>query len=306
MERKKNHSGIFFALLAKSASLVTTFKALKLLKPLITMLSMTISVIVYAFTYSPWLAVGVVGMLFVHEMGHVVALRRKGIPASAPVFIPMLGAVIFLPSIKNREDEAYIGYAGPLVGGAAALALFLLTFLFPSPPKMLLVISYVATFINLFNLVPIRPLDGGRVTQIFGRWFQWVGVGTLFLFTIATLNPGLLLIWIIVLDDLPMKRKMMSNLGVACQLGMMALMFTGFSHQGLGVDIVDILAATLLNLRYYLQTKVMFLAEEHVNESEPEIARAIRNKWLVLYFLLLAALLTLLSLQVPHLPKTLK
>lgn len=304
--KQKNHSLIIFTLLAKSTKIVKAFKALKLLKPLMTMLSMTLSVAVYAFTYSPWFAVGLVGMLFIHEMGHVMALRRKGIPASAPIFIPMLGAVIFAPKMENPEDEAYVGYAGPLVGGAAALLLFLLTFLFPSPPKMLVITSYIATFLNLFNLIPIRPLDGGRVTQIVGRWFQWLGAGMLLVFTLLTLNPGLLLIWIIILDDLPMKRRMIFNLGVTFQLGMIVLMIAGFSHQGIWIDIFDVLVATLMNSLYLGKARNRRWTEDETEDPEPEVASAVRNKWLVLYLLLTAALTALLILQIPHLPKTLK
>lgn len=304
-EKKTNYSLIAFTLLVKSTKLLKAFKAVKILKPLITLFSMTLSVAVYAFAYSPWFAVGLVGMLFVHEMGHVMALRRKGIPASAPIFIPMLGAVIFAPKMENPEDEAYVGYAGPLVGGAAALLLFLLALLFPTPPKMLVITSYLATFLNLFNLIPIRPLDGGRVTQIIGRWFRWLGAGLILAFTLVTLNPGLFLIWIIILNELPMKWRMIAILGVACQVGMMILIFSGISHQGIWVDVIDVIAATMINGLYVVRACCAKEFEEETEDPETEVASAVRNKWLVLYLLLTAALTALLVLQLPYLPKNL-
>lgn len=306
MKQRKNPSLIIFTLLVKSTKLVKALKALKILKPLITMLSMTLSTAVYAFTFSPWFAVGLVGMLFIHEMGHVMALRRKGIPASALIFIPMLGAVIFAPKMENPEDEAYVGYAGPLVGGAAALLLFLLTFLFPTPPKMLVITSFLATFLNLFNLIPIRPLDGGRVTQIVGRWFRWLGAGLLLAFTLVTLNPGLFLIWILILDELPMTRRVIATLGFTCQLGMIVLMLAGFSHQGIWIDIFDVVVATLLNGMYVAKARSKLWTEGETEDLEPKVASAVRYKWLVRYLLLTAALIVLLILQIPYLPKSLK
>lgn len=297
-------------LLSKSTKLLKVFKAIKFLKPLIVMLTMTFSVAVYGFLYSPWFAVGLVGMLFIHEMGHVVALRRKGISASAPIFIPMLGAVIFAPKMENPEDEAYVGYAGPLVGGVAALLLFLASFLFPTPPKMLVITSYIATFLNLFNLIPIRPLDGGRVTQIVGQWFRWLGAGLLFVFTLVTLIPGLFLIWILILDDLPMSRRMKATFGIACQVSMMALMFAGLSDQGIWINAFDVVVATLINWAFtYLalveKANIKLGIVDEVRDTESEVAIAVRYKWLVLYLLLTAALTILLILQIPYLPKEL-
>ena len=196
-QKKKDLPFWPFVLLAKSAKLLKVAKAIKLLKfskILITFFSMTLSVFVYAFMRGPWFSMGFVLMLFIHEMGHVIAMRHKGYPASAPVFIPLLGAVIFAPAFKNAEEEAYIGYGGPLLGGLAALALFGLWAILPAQHPLLLMISYSAAFLNLFNLIPIRPLDGGRVTRIVGRWFKWIGVAGLILLLVVIKDPVMFLI----------------------------------------------------------------------------------------------------------------
>ena len=104
---------------------------------------MGLSAFVYAFWLGPWFSIAFVIMLFIHEMGHVMAMKIKGMPTSAPVFIPMFGAVIFAPKFKNKQDEAFVGYAGPLVGGLAALALFGIWALLPSPSKLILLVSYI-------------------------------------------------------------------------------------------------------------------------------------------------------------------
>lgn len=249
--------GLFTALLVivgKWAKFVKIFKILKVVKftkPLITIGTMAASAFVYAFWLGPWFSVGFVIMLFIHEMGHVAAMKMKGMKTSAPVFIPMLGAVIFAPGFKNKEDEAFIGYAGPLVGGAAALALYGIWWILPQPSELILLISYTAAFLNLFNLIPIRPLDGGRTTQVIGEWFKYVGLACLLLFTLYIAEPAMLLIWIFIIADIKLKPWFKFQIGVVCQASMMVLMFMGYSHQPLWLNVLDIALASLFNFFMY-------------------------------------------------------
>ncbi|HVR06296.1 MAG TPA: site-2 protease family protein [Solirubrobacteraceae bacterium] len=154
------------------------------------------SVVLYSLFWGWWFAVGFVVLLFVHEMGHVIALRREGIRASAPMFVPFMGAVITSRSLgENALAEARVGLAGPLLGSLGAAAVAVVGWLTHS--DMLLALAYVGFLINLFNLLPVVPLDGGRAMAAMAPWMWFVGFGGLLVlaFTLPS-NPVL---WIIVL-----------------------------------------------------------------------------------------------------------
>lgn len=129
----------------------------------------------YALIY-PWtFAIGLVTLLFIHEMGHVWAARRKGLPVSAPAFIPFMGALIMLKQQpKDAETEAFIAYGGPLIGSLGALAVFGAAQMTQYAP--LYAIAQVGFFLNLINLLPIHPLDGGRIVTAISRWLWVVGL----------------------------------------------------------------------------------------------------------------------------------
>jgi len=303
-QRKKDFPMLPFVLLAKSGKLIKMFKMVKLLKfskILITFFSMTLSVFVYAFMMGPWFSVGFVLMLFIHEMGHVAAMRLKGYPASAPVFIPMLGAVIFAPKFKNSDEEAYIGYGGPFVGGIAALALFALWAILPVQYPLLLMLSYSAAFLNLFNLLPIRPLDGGRVTHIVGGWFKWFGVAGLVWLAVVIKEPMMLLIFILILGDFNIKPKYRFYLGFISLITMATLMVLGYGKQASWIDITDTCIAALLVYFYYRGMKKTGLVEE--KETNEPATLVLRLKWLGLYLLLVAGLILLMSIQAQYLPQ---
>jgi Zn-dependent protease len=141
------------------------FAAGKLGKVAVTGGTMLISVFAYALIFGWWYAVGFVALIFVHEMGHYVAARQRGLDVGAPTFIPFIGAWVALKDMPHDvETEAYIGVAGPLAGTAAALACYFFARAYDS--NLLLALSYAGFFINLFNLIPLSPFDGGRITAI--------------------------------------------------------------------------------------------------------------------------------------------
>jgi Zn-dependent protease len=133
-----------------------------------TMLSMVLAAGVYAMAFGWKFAVGLIASIYVHEMGHVERLRHYGIPATAPMFIPGFGAFVRLKQrpMSVRED-ASIGLAGPLWGAAAALV-FLLVGRYGGS-KLAMAIAHVGAWINLFNLVPVWQLDGGRAFNALSR-----------------------------------------------------------------------------------------------------------------------------------------
>src|SRR3989440_4226920 len=145
------------------------------LKTLITLL---ISFWFYALFFGPWFAAGLVVMILVHEMGHVIEIRRQGMQASAPLFIPFFGAAIFQRQHPTDAlKQAQIGIAGPIAGTIGASAAFVLYGSTHNP--ILLLWAYVGFFINLFNLIPVGMLDGGWILAVVSKWFQLFGLAVL-------------------------------------------------------------------------------------------------------------------------------
>jgi Zn-dependent protease len=127
--------------------------------------TMLLSLAVYATIWGWPYAAGFVALMFAHEMGHFVAARQRGLDVGAPTFIPFVGAWINLRDQPHDvETEAYVAVAGPLVGTAAAVAVYLWGR--STDSGLLLAIAYAGLFLNLFNLLPLSPLDGGRITAI--------------------------------------------------------------------------------------------------------------------------------------------
>ena len=182
------------ALLVKfGAKLKVLLLLLPKIKLFTTSATMLVSVAAYALIWGWRFAVGFVLLLFVHELGHVIQLRREGIPASAPMFIPFLGAVVMAKSLgDDATAEARVGLAGPVLGtlGTAAVAVAA----YATGSDLLMALAFTGFFLNLFNLLPVVPLDGGRAMAALAPWMWIVGfaglVGLAFVFP----NPIMLLI----------------------------------------------------------------------------------------------------------------
>jgi Zn-dependent protease len=132
------------------------------------------SVVVYSLIFGWQFAVGLVVLLFVHEMGHAVVMKLKGIPIGGMIFIPLLGAAVIMKQMpKNAKDEAEVGIAGPIAGAIAAFVC--LTIARENPNTVWAPLAYFGFFINLFNLIPIVPFDGGRVLGAIDRRIWIIG-----------------------------------------------------------------------------------------------------------------------------------
>jgi Zn-dependent protease len=154
---------------------------------------MILSIALYAIEWGVPFAVGFVLLIFVHECGHAIVLRREGIPSGAPVFIPFLGAVIAMRGLpRDAYVEAKVGLGGPVLGSLAAWAVLWAGHAAGSP--MLVSIGHAGVLINLFNLVPVAPLDGGRIAGAFSRsvWLWGYAAGVLAL--LLTRSPLLLVV----------------------------------------------------------------------------------------------------------------
>jgi Zn-dependent protease len=154
---------------------------------------MLVSIAAYALFWGWSFAVGFVLLLLVHEMGHVFQLRREGVQASAPMFIPFLGAVISAKSMgDDAAAEARVGLAGPVLGSLATLVP--LGIWLATGNEFWQALAYVGFFINLFNLLPVLPLDGGRAMAALSPWVWVAGYAGLVALTIVAYNPILLII----------------------------------------------------------------------------------------------------------------
>ena len=144
-------------------------------KALISIISMLITIWVYAQFYGWPFAIGFVLMLLVHEMGHYLAAKQRGLNVGLPAFIPFVGAMINLRETPHdAETEAYVAYAGPFVGTLAAFAAYL--YGRQTGQELWLAVAYSGFILNLFNLLPVSPLDGGRITQVISPRIWLFGV----------------------------------------------------------------------------------------------------------------------------------
>ena len=186
-------AALAFLLVKFGAKLKVLLFALPKLKIFTTSASMLVSIGAYALIWGWKFAVGFVLLLFVHELGHVIQLRREGIKASAPMFIPFLGALVAMKELpKDAAAEARVGLAGPVLGSLACLVpvgLYELT-----GNELYQALAFTGFFLNLFNLAPVVPLDGGRAMAALAPWMWFVGFAFLVALTLVFPNPIMLLI----------------------------------------------------------------------------------------------------------------
>ena len=162
--------------------------------------SMLLMVGVYTALWGWKYAVGFVVLLLVHECGHLVAAKQFGLKVGAPVFIPFMGAFIALKDApKNAWIESCVGIGGPILGSLAALLCHLAGITLNLP--LLVALAWTGYWLNLFNLIPLGQLDGGRIATAISPWLWLPGMGIMgyLLWT----RPTSFLIWIILLLSLP-------------------------------------------------------------------------------------------------------
>ena len=159
------------------------------------LLTMLLTIWVYSNFFGWPFAVGFVLLILVHEYGHLLAMKQQGIPAGAPVFIPFVGAVI---AMKGRPRDAYVeaivGIGGPLLGSVGALACLVAALLTDS--LFFFALASTGFLLNLFNMLPVSPLDGGRITGAISRWLWVAGYAVGVPVLLATGSPilGLILV----------------------------------------------------------------------------------------------------------------
>lgn len=158
--------GALFAVIASKLAKLAKFK---------TLISMAVFIGAHAIQLGWSFAAVFAALILCHELGHVYALRKMGIKASAPVFIPFLGAAI---AMKERPLDAYkegiVGLSGPIYGSVAATACLWAGFYFES--HFWAFAAMIGFIINGFNMLPVLPLDGGRASSAISTKIWWLGL----------------------------------------------------------------------------------------------------------------------------------
>jgi Zn-dependent protease len=161
--------------------------------------TMILSMGVYALVFGWQFAVGFVLLIFVHECGHLLVAQKFGLKVSAPVFIPFMGAFILLKDQpRNAWMEACVGIGGPMLGGLGALACNYMGQVFDMP--LLIALAMSGYFLNLFNLLPVGFLDGGRIVTALSRWLWLPGMALLILVGVTRPN---LIVWLMIIYSFP-------------------------------------------------------------------------------------------------------
>ena len=161
-----------------------------------------LSVVIYAQLFGWGFGLGLVALLFIHEMGHAVVMKLKGIPIGGMIFVPMLGAAVIMRRMPgNAKDEAEVGIAGPIAGALASLVCLLIALTShaePGLPNLWASLAYFGFFLNLFNLIPIIPFDGGRVLSALDRRVWIIGFIGLVAVQIWQWATGNFSVWLLI------------------------------------------------------------------------------------------------------------
>ncbi len=180
---------------------IPVIAAVKFSKILTVVGTMALSIFTYSFVFGWPYAVGFVVLLFVHEMGHYIAAHQKGLNVGAPTFIPFVGAWIALKDKPlDAKTEAYVGFAGPLLGTFGAVVCYCLWLHYHL--RLYLALSYAGFFLNLFNLIPLSPFDGGRITAVLSPRIWFFGVPILAAIFIMRPNPLLIVMGLLAIPQL--------------------------------------------------------------------------------------------------------
>ncbi len=168
----------FLGLVLSKLSYIGLF-ALKFKGLLFTLISTGVTALIYAQLFGWAFGVGIVLLILIHESGHVVVARIMGMPVTLPVMIPFLGAFVSMKQQpRTVAQESIMAIGGPVLGSIAAGLCYLGYLSMPdsSTGQLLRALAYFGFLINLFNLIPLTPLDGGRVTSLLSKWFNVAGL----------------------------------------------------------------------------------------------------------------------------------
>jgi Zn-dependent proteases len=189
-QKTKKKKGIL-ATFAVAGAFLAKFKFLfiflKLGKIFSTFGSMMLMIWVYARIHGWTFGVGFVLLLFMHEMGHYFAAKKARLPVSAPIFIPFVGAFISMKEQPaDAKTEAFVAIGGPVLGSIAAL--LCLGIYYGTGKSVFLALAYSGFILNLFNLIPVHPLDGGRIVTAISPVLWVVGIPLMLIAVVKFFN----------------------------------------------------------------------------------------------------------------------
>jgi Zn-dependent protease len=181
---RRRNGGIIATILAALGFVFSKFSAIALIllkfKGLwFTLISTGVTALLYAQLFGWAFGVGIVLLILIHESGHIVVARLMGMPVTLPVMIPFLGAFVSMrQQPRTVAQESVMAIGGPILGSIAAGLCYLGYLAMPdsSNGDLLRALAYFGFLINLFNLVPVTPLDGGRVLSLLSKWFNVAGL----------------------------------------------------------------------------------------------------------------------------------
>lgn len=169
---------------------------LKLGKFASTLVSMLLMIVVYAKMYGWAFGLGFVLLLFIHEMGHYLCAKFIKLDVTLPIFIPFVGAAIRMKEEpKDAVTEAKIAMGGPVLGSLGALICLVLYFLLKE--DFLMALAYSGFVLNLFNLMPLHPLDGGRTVSAISPKLWLIGIPIGIIALLKFFNPIILMLLVL-------------------------------------------------------------------------------------------------------------
>lgn len=184
---------LFFSFAKFKLLFVNPFEGFGVAQLAVTGGSMIVSIVAYAWKLKLPFAIGIILMIFIHELGHAVVIRAKGLRAGAMVFIPFIGGAVTLrDQPRTAYDDAQIGLAGPIFGTIAS-AFLLVVFRWTDDP-FFLILANAGFLLNLLNLCPIGVLDGGRIAAAITKWMWIFGGAVLVWMFLQYRNPLMIVI----------------------------------------------------------------------------------------------------------------
>jgi Zn-dependent protease len=201
--QQQRRGGLAGGILAAIAGLFKYgFVLLKFGKLSGTFISFGLSLLIYIGLFGWQFGLGALLLIAIHESGHMLFARAQRLPVSAPFFLFGFGAVVTTRGFRDARQEAIVAIGGPVVGTGAALVCYLFALSLPEGQTryLFLALAYWGCLINLFNLIPMSPLDGGRVASAVSKWANVAGIGVILVLiagysaTGAPINPFLVII----------------------------------------------------------------------------------------------------------------
>jgi Zn-dependent protease len=270
---------------------VKFLKALKILGPLAMIISATVMAVTYTFTMKVSIAFGIVLALVVHEFGHYLAIGYCGYTPRWWLHIPFMGAFMRAPDFTSRHDEAFVAFGGPFVGGVFSLLLFAFWMFVPLSREwstVLYLLTLASTVLNLFNLIPLSPLDGGRITQAIHPIFRWIGFALLCVVSYFYREASFAVVWILVIGEVRVKPINRFRIALCLLAAMSMFMLLGYHNGNLWEEGIYLALGAYLTKMHHSSIKATPIVEH--DWRKVALSRRTQIVWVINYFSLLIAL----------------